>query len=106
LCWACLAHQNVTHQKIERGRGLGVAKEGDIADGINEYAIGNNGNKEPLAEGDDDDDKEYAKDGNIADNNDDGGDKPLEKGDYKYDTLSAACAQACSESQCTSVPSR
>jgi hypothetical protein len=87
----------MTHQKIERRRGLGAAKEGDIADGNNEYAIGNNGNNEPLSEGDDDN-GEYAKDGNIANDNDDytigndSVDKPLAKGEDEYDTLSAACA--------------
>jgi hypothetical protein len=45
----------MTHQKMERGRGPGVAKEGNIADGIDDYAIGTNGNDKPLAEGNKDD---------------------------------------------------
>ncbi len=54
---------------------------------------------------------QYPKDGNIADNNkkyaigNDDVSKPLAKGNYEYDTLSAACAQGCPESQCVSVPS-
>jgi hypothetical protein len=101
----------VTHRKIERGRGLGVTKEGDIADGDNEYAVGDDGNKEPLAESNDNNDYKYDKDGNIADNNNEytigkgGVDEPLDKGDDEYDTLSAACARACPESQRPSVPS-
>ncbi len=42
--------------KIERGRGLGVAKESNIAKGNNEYTVGNDGNNNPLAEGNDDKD--------------------------------------------------
>jgi hypothetical protein len=55
------------------------------------------GNNEPLAEGNEDDDDEYSKDGDISDNNDeyavgvDGVGKPLEEGDD----------QRC---PCTSVP--
>jgi hypothetical protein len=59
----------VTYQKIERGRGLAVAKEGGVADGNHEYAIGNDGNDEPLAEGDNDKEKKYAKDGDIMEDN-------------------------------------
>ncbi len=102
----------MTHQKIERGRGLGVSKKGDITNGKDEYAIGNNGNNEPLAVGDNDKEDKYAEDGGIAaDDNkyaigNDGVDEPLAKGNNKYDTLSTACAQACPESQRVSVPSR
>jgi hypothetical protein len=83
----------------ERGRGLGVAKEGAITDGNDEYAIGNDSKDEPLAECDDkddvNDDNDCAKDGDIANNNNkytignDGADEPLAKGDNKNDTLSA-----------------
>ena len=47
------------------------------------------GNEEPLAEGDEDDDDEYGKDGDIPDDNDeyavgvDGVGKPLDKGDHQ-----------------------
>jgi hypothetical protein len=53
---------------MERGRGLGVTKEGDIADGDNDYAIRNDGNDKPLTKGDKDNDDEYTKDGDIANN--------------------------------------
>ncbi len=88
------------------------AKEGDIADGNNEYAIGDNGSNKPLAEGNNNDNDEYAKDGNIAANDDkyvignDSVDEALAKGDDEYDTLSAAHPQACPESQWASLPSR
>ncbi len=102
--WVCnlilVGSKNVTHWKIERGRGLGVAKEGDIADGDNEYAVGNDGNYKPLAEGNNDDDDEYSKDGDIANKDDeyaignDSVNKPLAEGNNKHDTLNAARAQA------------
>ncbi len=63
------------------------------------------GNDEPLAEGDDDDNDEYDEDGDITDDDDeyvvgiDGVDEPLDKGNDEYDTLSAAPAPACPESQ-------
>jgi hypothetical protein len=69
------------------------------------------GNDEPLAEGKDDDNDKYGKDGNIPDNDDeyticvDGVDEPLDKGDHKCGTLSAAPARACPESQQPSMPS-
>jgi hypothetical protein len=81
LCRACLACKNTTHKK-KSGRGLGVAEEGDIADSGDEYAVDNNGDDEPLAEGNNDDDNKYAI-GN------DSVDKPLAKGDDEYDALSA-----------------
>jgi hypothetical protein len=59
------------------------------------------GNDEPLAEGNDDNDDEYGEDGNIPDDNNndyavgvDGVDEPLDKGNKECDTLSAAPAQA------------
>jgi hypothetical protein len=69
------------------------------------------GNNEPLAEGNDNNDDEHDKDGDIA--NDDNKyaisiesvDKPLDKGSNKYDTLRAAPKQACPESQRPSMPS-
>ncbi len=70
------------------------------------------GNEEPFAEGDDDDDNEYCKDGDIPNDDDeyaicvDGVDKPLDEGDNECGTLSAAPARACPESQRPSVPSR
>ncbi len=70
-----------------------------------------NGNNEPLAEGNNDNNDKYGKDGNIPDNNNkyavgiDSVDKSLDKGDDECDTLSAAPAQACPESQQPSVPS-
>ncbi len=70
------------------------------------------GNNKPLAEGDDKDDDEYGKDGNIPNNNDeyavhvDGVDEPLDKGDNECGTLSTAPARACPESQRPGVPSR
>ncbi len=76
------------------------------------------GNNKPLAEGDDDNDdnddvnNEYNKDGYIVNNDNEyaigveGVDDPLDEGDDKYDTLSAAPTQACPESQRPSVPSR
>ncbi len=111
MCWACLAHQYVTHQEIRERGDLEYAEEHDITNYDNEYAIGNNSNMEPLAEGDEDNDDEYIEDGGIAGNNNeytvgnDGVDKPLAKGDDEYDTLSAARARACPESQHASVPS-
>ncbi len=54
------------------------------------------GNDEPLAEGDDDDDDKYGKDGDISeyDYKDavrvDGVDEPLDEGDNQCGTLSAA----------------
>ncbi len=42
------------------------AKEVDIATEDNEYAIGNNGDNEPLAEGNDNDDDEYASAAHCA----------------------------------------
>ncbi len=75
------------------------AKEDDIANNDDEYAIGNSGNNEPLAEGNaDNDDNEYAEDGDIANNDNkytignDGVDKHLAEGDDEYDTLGAAHA--------------
>jgi hypothetical protein len=70
------------------------------------------GNYAFLAEGDDGDDDKYGKDGNIPYDEDkyavgvDGVDKPLDKGDDKCDTLSAAPARACPVSQWPSMPSR
>jgi hypothetical protein len=71
------------------------------------------GNKEPLAKGNNDNkDNEYNEDSNIAADNYkyafgiDDVDEPLDKGDNKYDTLSAAPTRACPESQWLSVPSR
>ncbi len=69
------------------------------------------GNDEPLAEGDDDDDHKYGKDGNIPNNDNkyaicvDSVDKLLDEGDNECGTLSAAPARACPESQWPSVPS-
>jgi hypothetical protein len=65
------------------------------------------GNEEPHAEGnnDNDDDDEYGKDGDISvDDNEyavgvDGVNKPLDEGNNECDTLSAAPARACPESQ-------
>ncbi len=97
--------------KIERGRGLGVAKEGDIANSNDEYAVGNDGNNKPLAKGVDDNDNKYDKDSNIANGNNeytignDSVDEPLDKGKEEYDTLSPARMQACPESQRPSMPS-
>ncbi len=68
------------------------------------------GNNEPLAEGNDNDDNKYDEDGNIATANDeyaigvDGLERPLDEGDNKYDTLSATPMQECPESQRPSVP--
>jgi hypothetical protein len=70
------------------------------------------GNGEPLAEGDDDDDDEYGEDGNIPVDDDeyavglDGVDEPLDEGDDECGALSAAPARVCPESQRPSVPSR
>ncbi len=70
------------------------------------------GNNEPLAEGDNNDNDEYSKDGDIPDDDDkyavciDGVDKPLDEGNNKCGTLSAAPARACPESWWSSVPSR
>jgi hypothetical protein len=70
------------------------------------------GNNEPFAEGDDDDDNKYGKDGNIPDNDNDEYDvgvdgviKPLDDDNNKCDTLSAATTRACPESHRLSVPS-
>jgi len=69
-------------------------------------------NNKPLAEGNDYNDDEHGKDSNIPDDNDkyavgvDGVDEPLDKGDDKCGTLSAAPARAHPESQRPSVPSR
>ncbi len=70
------------------------------------------GNNKPLAEGDNDDDDECGKDGNIPGDDDecavgvDSVNKPLDKGNDECGTLSAAPAGACPESQQPSVPSR
>ncbi len=70
------------------------------------------GNDKPLAEGNNDDNDKYGKDGDIPNNDDeyavgiDGVDKPLEEGDNKCGTLSAAPARACPERQWPSMPSR
>ncbi len=70
------------------------------------------GNNEPLAEGNDNDDNKYSKDGNIPDDDDkyaigvQGVDEPLGKGNNECDTLSAAPARACPESWRPSVLSR
>ncbi len=75
------------------------------------YAAGIDGNDKPFAEGDNDKDNKYAKDGNITTDDtkyaigNEGVDKPLAKGNNKYDTLSAAQVQACPESRRVSVPS-
>jgi hypothetical protein len=85
----------MTHQKIERGRGLGVAKEGVIvADCDIDYAIGKDGDDKPLAEGDNNDGNKYAEDCDIANGDnkyafgDDSVVEPLAEGDDEYDTLS------------------
>jgi hypothetical protein len=71
------------------------------------------GNDEPLAEGDDDNNNnEYGNDGDIP--NDDNEfpigvgsvNEPLDEGNDDCGTLSAAPARACPESQRPSVPSR
>ncbi len=65
------------------------AEEGDIIDGDNEYAFGNDGNDEHLAESNNNNDGKYAKDSNIANNaneyvnDDDGVDKPFAEGNDK-----------------------
>jgi hypothetical protein len=71
------------------------------------------GNNEPLAEGDDDNNNdEYGNDSDIPDNNNKypigigGVNEPLDEGDDDCGTLSAAPAQACPESQRPSMPSR
>ncbi len=70
------------------------------------------GNDEPIAEGNNDDDNEYGKDCNIPDNDNeyfigiDGVDKPLDEGGDDCGTLSAAPARACPESHQPSVLSR
>ncbi len=70
------------------------------------------GNAKPLAEGDEDNNDKYGEDGDIPDNDDeyavrvDGVDEPLDEGDDKCGTLSAAPTRACPESQRPSVPSR
>ncbi len=69
-------------------------------------------NDEPLAEGNDNNNDKYGKDGNIPDNDNeyavcvDGVDEPLDEGNSECDTLSIAPTQACPESQRLSVPSR
>ncbi len=69
------------------------------------------GNDEPFAEGDDNDYDKYGEDGNISNDNNkyaigiDGVDKPLDEGNNECDTLSAAPARACPESQRPSMPS-
>ncbi len=58
------------------------------------------GNNKPLAEGDDNNDGKYGKDGDIPDDDDDdeyavgidGVNEPLDKGNDECDTLSAAPA--------------
>jgi hypothetical protein len=59
------------------------------------------GNDEPLAKGDEDDDEEYGKDGNIPDNKDeyavgvDGVGKPLDKGDdHRCPCIRVPCKSA------------
>jgi hypothetical protein len=70
-----------------------------------------NGNNKPLAEGDDDNDDKYGKDGYIPDDDNKyavcvgGVDAPFEEGDNKCGTLSAAPARAGPDSQRPSVPS-
>ncbi len=69
------------------------------------------GKDEPLAEGNDDDNDEYGKDGNILNDNDkyavgvDSVNEPLDKGNDECDALGAAPARAFPESQWPSVPS-
>jgi hypothetical protein len=69
------------------------------------------GNNEPLAEGNNED-NEYGEDGDIPDDNKkyaigvDSVDEPLDEGDDECGTLSAAPARACPKSQQPSVPSR
>ncbi len=69
------------------------------------------GNDEPLAEGDNNDDNKYGKDGNIPDDDNeyairvDSVDEPLDEGNNECGTLSAAPARACPESQRPSMPS-
>ncbi len=71
-----------------------------------------NGNDEPLAEGDDNNNDKYGKDCNIPDDDNenafgvDGVDEPLDKGNDECGNLSAAPARACPESQQPSMPSR
>ncbi len=70
------------------------------------------GNSKPLAEGDNNNDDKYGKDSNIPDNDNeyaigiDGVNKPIDEGNNECDTLSAAPARACPESQRPSVLSR
>jgi hypothetical protein len=71
------------------------------------------GNDEPLAEGDNNDnDDKYGDDGDITNNDDEypvgvgSVDEPLDKGNNDCGTLSAAPTRACPESQRPSVPSR
>jgi hypothetical protein len=81
-------------------------------DAVRMLGENDDGNDEPLAEGNDDDGNVYGKDGDISDNDDeyavgiDGVDKPLDEGDDECSTLSAAPAQGCPESQWPSMPSR
>jgi hypothetical protein len=69
------------------------------------------GNNKPLAEGNDNSNGKYGKDGNIPDSNNeyaigvDSVDKPLDEGNNECDTLSAAPALVGPESQRPSVPS-
>ena len=70
------------------------------------------GNDKPLAEGDNDNNKEYGKDGNIPNNDNKfafgvyGVNEPLDEGSNECGTHSAAPARACPGSQRASVPSR
>ncbi len=70
------------------------------------------GNDEPIAEGDNNDEDEYGEDGDIPNGDDeyticiDGVDEPLDEGNDKCGTLSTAPARACPESQRPRVPSR
>jgi hypothetical protein len=69
------------------------------------------GNDEPLAEGHKDNEDEYGKNSDIPDDVDeytigiDGDDEPLDEGNDECDTLSAAPARPCTESQRPSMPS-
>ncbi len=69
-------------------------------------------NNEPLAEGNNNNNDEYGKDGDIPDNNDeyavgvDGVNEPLDEGNNQCDALSTAPARVYPECQRPRVPSR
>ncbi len=81
---------------------MGVMEEGQDWLHSNAKTLGEgDGNNEPIAEGDNNDNDKYDKDGGIADDDNkytigvDGVNEPLDKGNNKYDTLSAPPTQAC-----------